>query len=218
MARVDVTATSEQSPGKAAAARLLVDAAEERFALDGIGRASLRAVMRDAGTDPGAIHYHFRGREALAEAVLDRVLVPLNNRRLELLASAVESGPPGGADLVDALVRPDVEAACALEARGPGRARLMGAIYLAPESFVTDLVRRRFVPVATAFQPYLAQAFPGVGAATIAWRVRWCVFGTLGAVLADADEHTRHRPDDLVRHLVDTLTPALAGPTTGSSP
>lgn len=213
-----MTEPSGVASPRAGAAALLLDAAEERFALDGIGRASLRAVMRDAGTDPGAVHYHFNGREALAEAVLDRVLVPLNDRRLQLLAAAVASGHPTGSTLVDALVRPDVETAHALEARGRGRARLMGAIYLEPEHFVTELVRRRFMPVATAFQPHLVMAFPDTPATTLAWRVRWCVFGMLGAVLADPDEHARHRPDDLVRFLVDTLTPALAGPTTGSSP
>ena len=150
----------------------LLDTAEARFASDGIDRASLRAVMRDAGTDPGAIHYHFKGRQALAEAVLDRVLVPLNDRRIELLES-LRAGERSLPRLVEALVRPDVEAAHELERRGAGRARLMGAIYLNPATFVTARVEERFRPVAARFMPDLVAAAPGVPPDVLAWRVRW---------------------------------------------
>ena len=190
----------------------LLDAAEARFASDGIDRASLRAVMRDAGTDPGAIHYHFKGRQALAEAVLDRVLVPLNDRRIELLES-LRAGERSLPRLVEALVRPDVEAAHELERRGAGRARLMGAIYLNPAAFVTARVEERFRPVAARFMPDLVAAAPGVPPDVLAWRVRWPIFGTLGALLADPAELHNHVPDELIDRLVDTLAPALGAPT-----
>ena len=188
----------------------LLDAAEDRFASDGVAGASLRAVMRQAGADPGSVHYHFKGRQALAEAVLDRILVPLNDRRLALLAELGEPAPLRS--LVGALIRPDIEAATTLEARGAGRGRLMGAIYLEPASFVTELVQQRFVPVAVAFQPHLATALPEIPAEVIAWRVRWVLFGALGAVLADPDELGRHTPDALIDRLVDPLAGALAAP------
>lgn len=194
----------------------LVDAAEAHFAADGVDRASLRAVMRDAGTDPGAVHYHFKGRRALAEAVLDRVLVPLNNRRIELLDQLDPTDRPLAA-LVEALTRPDVEAAHALEQRGSGRARLMGAIYLEPAAFVTARVEERFRPVAARFIPQMITAAPDVAPDLLAWRVRWPVFGTLGALLADPDELHAHETDDLVARLVDTLTAALGAPTNHGS-
>ena len=89
----------------------LLDAAEAEFADAGIETGSLRKIMRAASADPGAVHYHFGGRKALAEAVLSRVLVPLNARRLELLDRAEASGELTLAELVDALVRPDIETA-----------------------------------------------------------------------------------------------------------
>lgn len=189
----------------------LVDAAEARFATEGIDRASLRAVMRDAGTDPGAIHYHFKGRQALAEVVLDRVLVPLNGRRIDLLdelAPHARSLP----SLIEALIRPDVEAAHHLERRGAGRARLMGSIYLHPAAFVTKRVEERFRPVAARFIPHLISAAPHVTPDVLAWRVRWPIFGTLGALLADPDELHSSTADELINRLVDTLTGALEAP------
>ena len=140
----------------------LLDAAEAEFAEAGFDTASLRKIMRAATADPGAIHYHFGGRVPLAEAVLDRILAPLNARRLELLDQARTSGESGLVELVAALIRPDIETAHALHERSPGRARLIGAIYLHPTDFVATTVARHFAPVADAFRPHLEAALPQV--------------------------------------------------------
>lgn len=178
------------SRGSATAAAL-VDAAEARFAADGFEAASLRAVMRAAGADPGSVHYHFGGRPALAAAVLDRVLAPLNARRIERLEAAVARHHPGPvpvADLVEALVRPDLEAAADLERRGSERARLIGGIYIDPAAFVTERVEAHFAPVARRFMPELLRSIPGADPEALAWRIRWFVFGTVGALLSDRDQ------------------------------
>ena len=195
----------------------LVDAAESRFAAEGFASASLRAVMRDAGTDPGAVHYHFGGREALAEAVLDRILVPLNDRRLELLERLqVDEGPIGVASLVEALVRPDLEMAVTLEGRGEGRARLLGSIYLHPAAFVVRRVEERFVPVANRFMPHLMAALPKLSPEVMAWRVRWPVFGVLGAILADPEEPFAAPIDTVVARVVSVAAAAVAAPAPNS--
>lgn len=182
----------------------LVDSAEDRFAAHGIEHASLREIMRLAGTDPGSIHYHFGGRESLARAVLDRILVPLNDRRLSLLAEL--SPEPSVTALMDAIVRPDIESALTLEARGRGRARLIGTIYTQPSLFVKRLVEERFAPVAALFLPRLSEALPEVPGRTIAWRVRWVVFGMIGALLSDDEELDRHEQD-----LLEMVVTASAG-------
>lgn len=213
---------AEGAGERGATAAALLDAAEQHFADDGFDRASLRAVMRAAGTDPGSIHYHFGGRPELAAAVLDRFLAPLNARRLELLELAIDDADHDGTivspdRLVDALVRPDVEVATDLDGRGPGRARLVGSIYLAPATYVTERVEAHFGPVAARFQPELARSLPHVAAEVMAWRVRWIVFGTLGAVLSDPQEPSRRSVDDLLDRLVTDLTAALAAPTDPAS-
>lgn len=188
----------------------LLDAAEAEFAEQGIESGSLRKIMRQAGADPGAVHYHFGGREAIAAAVLERLLVPLNAHRLALLDQAVSSGRPGPSQLVEALIRPDVEAAHVLHARSPGRARLIGAIYTRPNDFVASTVAAHFAPVATAFRPHLEATLPRLSFDDVAWRIRWCVFGTVGALLADATAPFERSADDLVDELVRTLSAALA--------
>lgn len=226
-------------------AAALVDAAEAGFARDGFEGASLRAVMRAAGADPGAVHYHFKGREGLAAAVLDRILDPLNGRRLELLAEAEERAGVGRgaqpvplAELVEALIRPDLEVAADLDRRGSGRARLVAAMYLHPAAFVRAKVEAHFGPVAARFMPHLVIAVPHVEAEILAWRIRWCVFGTVGALLSDehgpdvglaGDVGADHgRPDDLerrdfgldrlVRLVIPPMTAALAAPDENRNP
>lgn len=187
----------------------LLDAAEAEFASAGIESGSLRKIMRQAGADPGAIHYHFGSREALATAVLERILVPLNARRLALLDEAVASGQPLVSQLVEAVIRPDVEAAHALNAQSPGRARLIGAIYTRPSDFVAATVAAHFAPVADAFRPHIEAVLPQLPFGDVAWRIRWCVFGTVGALLTDESAPFERTADDLIHELARTLTAAL---------
>ena len=175
-------------------ATMLLDAAEVSFATRGIDGASLRAIMRDASANPAAVHYHFGSREALVGAVLDRILLPINERRLELLAQLSER--PQLTEVIECLVRPDVEALGALHRRNPDAAGLIGLIYSRPNLFVTSRVEAMFEPVAQAFMPHLIRDLGHVDPAAIAWRVRWGVFGVLAAVLAASGE-------DLGRHLTD---------------
>lgn len=199
-----------------ATAEALVDAAEALFAEDGFEGASLRAVMRAAGSDPGAVHYHFRGRQGLAAAVLDRVLGPLNTRRLELLATAeaesINPGPVPLDRLVEAIVRPDIEVATGLDERDRGRARLVGAIYINPASFVSERVEQHFGPVAERFMPHLVAAAPHVPPDLLSWRIRWSVFGVVGALLSDPDEPFLVEPEELIDRLVATGAAAVAAP------
>ena len=208
--------TEDGTPGA------LLDAAEVAFAEHGIDNVSLRAIMRAAGVNAAAVHYHYGSREALARAVLDRVLAPLQARRLELLDGLVDgaigSSPPLLTDLVEALVRPDFEAAAQITQRHPGGGRLIGAIYVRPSDFVKSLVEASFAPVAARFQPHLEQALPTLDPGELAWRLRWGVFGSLGALLSDdASFVTAATIDhDLTRFVAMTVG-ALTAPT-GSTP
>jgi AcrR family transcriptional regulator len=188
----------------------LLDAAEAEFADSGFITGSLRKIMRSAGADTGAIHYHFGGRQELTSAVLSRILVPLNDHRRQLLDLVASSDEPSLPHLVDALIRPDVEAAHALHAKSPGRARLIGSVYLHPGDFIEERVAAHFAPVANAFRPHLQRELPHVPFPVISWRVRWCVFGTVGTLLVHPTAPFERAADDLIAELVQALSAALA--------
>lgn len=194
----------------------LLDAAEAAFVEDGIDAASLRSIMRSAGSNAAAVHYHYGGREKLASAVVQRILTPLQDRRLELLDQVVEEARPTApslAALLDALVRPDFEAQVATGQRNPAGARIIGLIYSRPPSFVKDMVEASFAPVAGRFGPQLAAALPEISPDELVWRVRWAVFGLLGALLSDNSAViTNDSIENEVARTVAVLAGALAAP------
>jgi len=56
---------------------LLLEAALEVFARDGLQSASLRAIAKQAGCDPSLIYYHFEHKEAMFRALLEERIPPL---------------------------------------------------------------------------------------------------------------------------------------------
>ena len=68
----------------------LVQAARELFSEHGFDGTSVRAITARAGTNLGAITYHFGSKQALYEAVISEVIAPSHQR----LAAAAEDGPP----------------------------------------------------------------------------------------------------------------------------
>jgi AcrR family transcriptional regulator len=67
--------------------RLLLDAARDAFARDGV-TASLDDVARAAGVGPGTLYRHFPSRDALVLAVIDEGLTDLHRLGAELVDSA----------------------------------------------------------------------------------------------------------------------------------
>jgi len=201
-------------------ATALLDAAEAEFAENGIDSASLRSIMRAAGANSAAVHYHYGSREALARAVLDRILEPLQRRRLELLDRSLrDSATPSLEVLIDALIRPDFEGLLEARSRDPRSTRIVGAIYSRPPDFVKTMVEGSFAPVAQRFVPHMVAAMPSVPPDELSWRVRWSVFGMVGAVLVsgEAERITETTVEREIRRAVAAATGAVGAPTSEES-
>ena len=85
----------------------ILEAAERRFAEDGIEAVSLRQIAAESGQrNTSAVAYHFGTRAALVGALYEYRMTPINARRLEFLAEH-----PDGAvrTYVRALVEPLAE-------------------------------------------------------------------------------------------------------------
>ncbi len=79
----------------------LLDAAIARFARDGIGATSLRAIAADAEVTPAMLHYYFGDKEQLKRALIDERLRPVLTPLHERLAQVDEDDP---AALISAFV------------------------------------------------------------------------------------------------------------------
>lgn len=197
----------------------LIDAAERVFARDGFTGASLREIMRDAGANPAAVHYHFGGKDGLLTAVLDRVIEPITTARLAGLAALRADHPTGPLPiepLVEAFVRPDVDAIVELQRRGPGRAAVVGHAYGRADEHVRTLVGRQFAPVAEAFLPEFRAALRHLPDAVVEWRLRWCVVGVIVSLFSNADvadgPFDGVDPETVVVRLVDVVVGVLTAP------
>jgi TetR/AcrR family acrAB operon transcriptional repressor len=74
----------------------LLDAAERVFLAQGVAGTSLNDIALEAGTTRGAIYWHFRDKADLFNAMMDRVVMPLQ--------CALESvQQPAGGDPLPAL-------------------------------------------------------------------------------------------------------------------
>lgn len=101
----------------------LIEAANHAFAEQGVHKASLVEVTRQAGQrNRGAVHYHFGGRDQLLAAVLEEHADFLAGREGDLLAIACSRPRDDIASVVEAIVRPAVELA---EAGESGRNYLL---------------------------------------------------------------------------------------------
>lgn len=67
----------------------ILDAAEQEFQQRGVSGTSLEDIARAAGVTRGAIYWHFRDKAALFEAMMDRVVLPLETEMLRASDPAV---------------------------------------------------------------------------------------------------------------------------------
>src|SRR5215467_2180302 len=113
----------------------ILDTAEKLFAEHGYGATSLRSIIAGAKVNLAAVHYHFRTKDALLDAVLKRRLEPVNRERLALL-DAYEQGAGDGPlrleSVLTALIAPPLGLA-----RNPafaGFMKLMGRVVVDGDS------------------------------------------------------------------------------------
>jgi len=86
----------------------LLNTAERLLAEKGLGAVSTREIAREAGQkNHSALNYHFGSMDGLIEAILDHRMVPLNQRRHQLLDTLIAEGREGELrSLVEVLIEP----------------------------------------------------------------------------------------------------------------
>lgn len=88
------------------AATAILDAAEELFCARGFSAVSMRDIAAASGQHLSSANYYFGSKAGLFEAAFLRRIVPVNQRRLELLERNIQAGKCDLPDIVDAYLRP----------------------------------------------------------------------------------------------------------------
>ena len=109
-ARPEAAPLSSATARRPSSREAILDAAEAVVAADGAAHLTLDAVAERAGVSKGGLLYHFRSKEMLLEAMVDRHMQRFETIRLQALASL----PPGPGRELKAFIL-SVQSKCATQ-------------------------------------------------------------------------------------------------------
>ena len=169
----------------------ILDAAEGLFARDGFHLTSLRALTALAKVNLAAVNYHFGGKEALLQAVIERRLQPLNKIREEKLVAVLAAAehvkrPPQ----VEALLRAFIEPTLAFRRSGPGAENfvaLIGRSMSDPDPTVRNSFLQQVSPLLLLIVKGLRQALPELPVEILQARLQFTL-AAMGQVMCSSDK------------------------------
>ena len=167
----------------------ILDTAERLFAERGYGSTSLRSIMAAAGVNVAAIHYYFRTKELLLEAVLRRRVEPANEERLRLLREYEQSrngAPLEVSGILEAFLYPTFRNASHPEQGGYTFVLLLGRLQ-AESDLLPSLVFSRFGTVLLKFADALSRALPELPPQELFLRARLAM-GATAQLLRDGPQ------------------------------
>lgn len=173
--------SSDETPTRE---RILL-AAERLFARQGYGGTSLRAIMGEAAVNTGSVHYHFRTKQSLLEALFAMRVTQMNAQRHALLAQC-EPQDPCAAPELEAVLRAFFAPALrfARSAAGADFNRVSALCSVDPDPEVRGIVFAAYDDVARRFTALLRRATPWLADTDFHWRLE-CMFGSMMYLRAD---------------------------------
>jgi len=202
----------------------ILDAAERLFATQGVSGTSLRNVIKEAGVNTAAVHYHFGSREGLVEAVLVRRAAPINNERLRLLGrleARHPSGPLPLEEVVEAFVAPVLQAKLDASVDRDLFRQLMGRVLAEADARVPEMIHRVFGEVRARFGHAFVRALPGLSREDVRVKMHLMIGAmALGIAAKGAHVSPEEGPVDyadsgrLLSHLVEFIAGGMRGTAT----
>jgi AcrR family transcriptional regulator len=204
----------------------ILDAAEKLFARHGFESTSLRSIIASAGVNLAAIHYHFKGKEGLIRAVIERRFAPVNDERLRQLAE-FENRRDDKTARVEEILEAFLAPLLRIGLLHSGQERLLmqlGARLLQPsDGMLEKAAGSEFERVAVRFLGAFHRALPTLTRQEIAWRMNFTIGAAARAlfggfpvqVLSSASRESLHE-SDVQRVLQRLIAYTAAGMKAGS--
>lgn len=154
----------------------ILDAAERVFAEAGYQGAAMREIAERAGVAQGLIHYHFKTKENLFEAMVARRSGQINERRAVLVeALFAQEMPPRLEQIVEALFRPTIETGLDLARDGGAFARILVSFANSADPRDQKLIETHYDPIAQIFIEALMRVEPGLSRADAVWSYMFAI-------------------------------------------
>src|SRR5262245_18811487 len=170
----------------------ILDSAERLFAERGFAATSLRTIIADAKVNLAAIHYHYRSKQALLDAVILRRLGPINRERLEML-DACERGAVNGRPALEGILEAFFSPAFRIQPDTQGGkifVRLIGRILSEDASIWSQMIKQHFGGILERFLRSFSAALPELPASEILWRMHFMA-GALAQALRSCGQDLR---------------------------
>ena len=195
----------------------LLDCAEDLFGRHGLEGVSLRTINAEAGLSPAALHYHFGSKQLLVEALLERRMPSLMERRGRLLdeLAAREQGATTR-DVLATLVMPLVDLVAEASENGRRYLRLIHRLQ-ADRNLDPQFVMDRWPGGVARLVPLLRAANPSLPKAIIEFRLSLVIELMLQS-LAHGAPPTGEGFESHVTSLLDFLTGGFLAAAHGETP
>lgn len=154
LGRSDIKATRVESLSTAKESRFdaILDSAETAFANSGYQGATMREIAELAGVAQGLIHYHFKNKEDLFEAMISRRSEHINQGRADLLNAILQGDTdPCLEQIVEALFRPTIEAGISQASDGGAFAQILVSTANSAGGRDQELTTKYYDPIAQKF-------------------------------------------------------------------
>jgi len=157
---------------------LLLNTAERLFGQNGVTTTSLREVMKTADVNMAMVHYYFKNKDGLLDAILERRLVPINQARLNLLGKyALETGgqPIAMENIIRAYVEPFIRLRDKADEGGADFLKLFAWLRMEPNFTYHQLMKKHLGDSLAAFQKELKRSLPNKTDEELNWK--WAFLG-----------------------------------------
>lgn len=177
----------------------ILDTAEELFAQKGFSAVSMRMIAAESGQHLASANYYFGSKAGLFEAAFLRRIVPVNNRRVELLAQTRDAGPLTLASIVEAFVRPLFESADGGDSASQAKLIMLFSKQVLTNPDEHSYLQTYYDEVARAFIPAIRESMPGLSEVDALWGYNYMI-GILVFTLAGKAAVAR-LPEDYLAEL-----------------
>ena len=170
--------------------RQIIDVAQRLFAENGFESVSLRHITAEAGVNVAAVNYHFGSKEKLIDAVIERRIVPINDRRLQMLGDLEErfgDDPVPTKEIVRALLLPLLEEVRSSVLGEKLFYKLMGRCLSHRGFEIPSSVIGQFHEVVKRFTEAILKGKPDLSPREIVWRLHFTA-GVLIQTLIHSDK------------------------------
>ncbi|MFC7398335.1 TetR/AcrR family transcriptional regulator [Chelatococcus sp. GCM10030263] len=180
----DVTPLDRRRAAGAETRQRIVAVAEVLFAANGYDAVGLRDIIREAGINSAAVHYHFGTKEALFLHILRLRAEPIAAARMERLDALRAREPFELRDVIDAFLRPALEQAEPADPPRANYAELRARLSGKHEDTVRQLLAEIFDQSSKAFLDAIRQCLPDLPEADLYYRFHF-LLGTMVYTMAN---------------------------------